>query len=444
MLNPFAGRAASPAPVKTGRAQQLLLGWSGGNRQDGFGFSGAASQGRAQAVTYDGDGPLITCAPTGSGKGRGVIIPNLGLWPGSAIVNDIKAELYHVTSRYRRETLGQQTILLDPFGIVPGRKSDGLNPLDLMSLPGSDMESDAQMLASLLSVGHETRDPFWTISASSLIAGLIAHIATLAPKERHLGHLRWFLYHHDLEMTLATMLDKDQVKSQMAREQFIAYITAPDRETRPSIRATACSYMSVLGSERVANCLQSSAFSLKDLYDGRPVTIYLVFPPDKLDSHKALLRLWVGTLLTTVMRRTMIPRQRTLFVLDEAAQLGELSILRQAITLLRGSGLQTWTFWQDLSQLRQLYPHDWQSIVNNAGVLQVFGINNFNMAREWGDLLGQSPETLDRMAREDTAVRRQGQGGVVCRRPDYLKDEGFAGRFDDNPRFALQAQVSRG
>jgi type IV secretion system protein VirD4 len=133
-----------------------------------------------------------------------------------------------------------------------------------------------------------------------------------------------------------------------------------------------------------------------------------------------------------------MPRQRTLFVLDEAAQLGKLAMLRQAITLLRGSGLQTWTFWQDLSQLRQLYPNDWQAIVNNAGVLQVFGINNYNMAKEWGDLLGQPPESLDRLDREDTAVRRQGLGGLLCRRPDYLKDAAFAGRFDDNPRFALQ------
>ena len=94
----------------------------------------------------------------------------------------------------------------------------------------------------------------------------------------------------------------------------------------------------------------------------------------------------------------------------------------------------------DLSQLRQLYPNDWQTIVNNSGVLQVFGITNHHMAREWGELLGQRPEDLAKLAREDAVVLRQGQEAVVCRRPDYLQDEMFAGLFDANQRFALQGQ----
>src|SRR5262249_36925547 len=166
------------------------------------------------------------------------------------------------------------------------------------------------------------------------------------------------------------------------------YLAAPDEKTRPCIRSMACSFLSVLGSDAVIDAVRTSSFGLQDFYDGRPLSIYIVIPPDKLESHKALLRLWVGTLMTTVMRRTVMPRQRTLFLLDECAQLGTLPILRQAITLLRGSGLQTWSFWQDLSQLRQLYPQDWQTIVNNSGALQVFGITNHNMAKEWAEMLG--------------------------------------------------------
>jgi hypothetical protein len=39
---------------------------------------------------------------------------------------------------------------------------------------------------------------------------------------------------------------------------------------------------------------------------------------------------------------------------------------------------------------------------------------------------------------------RQGHGSLVCRRPDYLNDEIFAGMFDANQRFALQGQAGRG
>jgi type IV secretion system protein VirD4 len=433
------------SPIPDPGEQELLLGVIDGIQPDPYSTTSGvvAPRGHSQAVTFDGDSHLICCAPTGAGKGRGVLIPNLLTWPGSAIAIDIKGELYQVTSRRRRE-MGQQVVALDPFHLVTTR-SDSLNPLDLLDLPRSDFDSDAEMIASLLAVGHEySREPYWNDTANGLIAALIAHIASFRRKERHLGQLRGWLYHRDLGLAIAELLDENAVKSRMARELFIAYLTTPPEPTRACIRSMACSYISALGSEQVVETLCTSSVRLQDVYDGRPLTIYIVIPPEKLESHKALLRLWVGTLLTTVMRRTTMPRQRTLFFLDECAQLGSLSMLRQAITLLRGSGLQVWTFFQDLSQLRRCYPDDWQTIVNNSGVLQAFGITNQNMAREWSDLLGVPQQLLGQLARADEVVLRQGQGSLVCRRPDYLKDERFAGLFDANPRFALQGQVGRG
>jgi type IV secretory pathway TraG/TraD family ATPase VirD4 len=71
-------------------------------------------------------------------------------------------------------------------------------------------------------------------------------------------------------------------------------------------------------------------------------------------------------------------------------------------------------------------------------MLQVFGITNHHMAKEWSELLGLSLQDLKELTREDAVVLRQGQGSVMCRRPDYLKDGVFAGMFDANQRFALQ------
>ncbi len=421
----------------------LLLGWEANGDEESFGLSAPPPSSARRSVAYDGDAPLLTCAPTGAGKGRGVLIPNLLSYPGPVIVVDIKGELCQITGRRRRE-MGQQVAVLDPFRLVTAR-SDSLNPLDLLAFPRSDIDSDAEMLASLLAVGNTfEKEPYWNITANGLIAGLIAHIASLPPKDRHLGQLRGWLYHHDLDMAIATHLDKGTVKSRMARDQFVAYLAAPHEQTRPCIRTTACSYVSALGSEQVLETLRASSFRLQDVYDGRPLSIYIVIPPEKLESHRALLRLWVGTLMTAVMRRTTMPRQRTLFLLDECAQLSSLPVLRQAITLLRGSGLQTWTFWQDLSQLRQIYPDDWQTIVSNSHVLQVFGITNHNTAKEWGELVGQRQENLACLAPEDAVVLRHGLGSLVCRRPDYLTDQTFAGQFDANQRFTLQDLARRG
>jgi type IV secretion system protein VirD4 len=110
-------------------------------------------------------------------------------------------------------------------------------------------------------------------------------------------------------------------------------------------------------------------------------------------------------------------------------------LLRQALTLLRGYGVQAWTFWQDLSQLKQLYPQDWTTIVNNSAVTQVFGLTNHLMAAECAALLGVRPEELLGLPPSEQMLHRAGEGVTTARRLDYLRDRRFAGRFDANRRF---------
>jgi len=217
----------------------------------------------------------------------------------------------------------------------------------------------------------------------------------------------------------------------------VAYLSHPAERTRPSVRSTASTYIKVLGSREVSQTLESSSFKLQDIVAGEPISIYIVIPPEKLESHKALLRLWVNTLLTAVISRRKIPPQRTLFLLDECAQLGSLPALKQAITLLRGYGLQIWSFWQDLSQIRLLYPKDWETILNNSAVLQTFGVTNHLMASEWSKVVNWDSQELHDLHPEDALVMIHGEGCRRCRRPDYLTDQAFADHFDPNQRFSL-------
>jgi type IV secretion system protein VirD4 len=171
--------------------------------------------------------------------------------------------------------------------------------------------------------------------------------------------------------------------------------------------------------------------------NNKPMTIYLVLPPEKLLSHRALLRLWVVTLMTVVMRRTRLPKQRTLFLLDEAAQLGSLDLLPQAVSLLRGYGLQVWTFWQDLSQLMKLYPSNWEALVNNAAVLQAFGVPGHAARFGWRTILGDIDSQLaSELHPDEMLVAVTGQALARHTRANYLRDRPFVDRFDPNQRFA--------
>ncbi len=386
-------------------------------------------------VLYEGDSHLLTVAPTGSGKGRGAIIPNLLRYGGPMIVVDPKGENFHVTARYRR-ALGQRVYVLDPFGMVTGY-SDRLNPFDVFRLPNSQIDADSEMLAELLAGGVlSLKDPFWDISASSLIAGLIAYIATTKHREdRHFGHFRSLLW-SDFVYQIAKLLDERGDLHPFVRAELEGFLGITADMTRGGILATAFTHAHVLKSDAVLACLGESTIDLNAVIRGDPMTLYLIIPPTKLDSHRALLRLWIGTLLLAIMQRRSRPAQRTVFLLDECAQLGSLGVLRQAVTLMRGYGLQIWMFFQDLSQLKRLYPDDWQTMVNNAAVLQTFGLNTHLVAREMSDLIGGiSPLDLRTMPVRDQVCVMPGSETILSRRPDYLEDPMFEGRFDPNPLF---------
>ena len=228
MFTNFNGRRfSSPSPRGGRQEQQLLLGWNGSVSEDSHGLIPGMSRRDFQAVTYDGDAPLLTCAATGAGKGRSVLFPTLLTHEGPVICVDIKGENYQVTSRRRRE-MGQQVVVLDPFHLVTAaqRQPESVRSADLAPVGYRQRRRDAGIASGGGQPDTQT-DPFWNTTANGLISGLIAHIASYPPKERHLGQLRAWLYHDDMDMAIAKMLDDNAVKSRMARDQFVAYLAAP-------------------------------------------------------------------------------------------------------------------------------------------------------------------------------------------------------------------------
>ncbi|MGE3142027.1 MAG: type IV secretory system conjugative DNA transfer family protein [Hyphomonadaceae bacterium] len=432
--------AAKPAPAGALQGFDLLLGWKAGEAaRDPIGFSTPrapeAAVGDETPILYGEDRHLVTIAPTGAGKGRGVIIPNLLRFEGSVIVIDPKGETWHTTSRRRRE-MGQEVRLLDPFGAI-SRRTDSLNPFDLFDRPGALLDADAEMLASLLAgdAGFH-KEPFWDNWGRSLMSGVIAAVAeTASASERHFGKVREILMSDDAVYNLAALIENHEQLNRLSKQNISSFLPITE-QTRSGILSTAQSYLKVVNSDSALRSLSRSTIDLDAVRKGEPMTIYIVIPPDKLESHGALLRLWVGALMLTVMGRKRRPKRSTLFLLDECAQLGEFGPLRQSMTLLRGYGLQVWPFFQDLSQLQRLYPNDWRTIFNNAGVFQLFGVANHLMARESADLIGDiDADVLRAMAKNRQVIAVSGDKAMNARLPDYLEDKPFAGHWDPNPMF---------
>ena len=370
----------------------------------------------------------MTIAPTGSGKGTGCVIPTLLDYPGSVVVFDPKGENYIITARQRQQY--GRVILLDPFAVTE-HPSDTLNPVDLLKGSISGAADEAMMLAEMISPKKTAlADPFWDEMSRHLIAALIAFGTRESPHALDLEIVRMNLQKSWDDMT--HLLWEMKFGTRLPRDVGRAVLNA-EAKVRASIITTAQQKFLFASSPQAGKALAKSSFPIDILTRGEPVSIYIVIPPEKLSSHNTLLRLWVATLMTTVYRRKQRPQLPTLLLLDEAAQLGTMPLLRDAITLMRGYGLQTWTFWQDISQLKQLYPRDWETLVNNADILQVFGLRNMRMAKDITALTGY-PDTdrLFQMNRHEQLLTISGDHPCIAELPDYRRNQNYQGRFDKN------------
>jgi type IV secretion system protein VirD4 len=420
----------------------LLVGWSleGEPRKPLIGFTahideGAGSQ-YLEPILHTGEGHLITVAPTGAGKGVGCIIPALLRYRGPVVVIDPKGENYAVTARARRE-MGQRVIALDPFNVAMGDPSERgrFNPLDFLSPDNPTLVEDTEMISNTLmaAAGEQHRDPFWPYMGGQLLTLLLLYQLKRLPeadwtlsRTRELlarGPDAWPAFGAEL------LADEDPTIRQLA-----GIALNPAQETFGGYWAFSQMQTACFKGDMVAEAIGSSSFSLQDLVDGSPLSLYIIIPPEKLDAYGNLLKVWLSVMIAALTHRRSKPERPTLFILDEAAQLGEMPQLRRAITLLRGYGVRVWSFWQDLSQIQGIYPTTWQTLFNNCHVQQMFAQSTRLGSEQTYQVSGLgSPEYLQALAPSEMVLSVLGDQPVIARAPNYLTDAPFAGLFDENP-----------
>ncbi|MCA8979077.1 MAG: type IV secretory system conjugative DNA transfer family protein, partial [Planctomycetes bacterium] len=305
-------------------------------------------------------------------------------------------------------------------------------------------DTDAETLADLLVGGREVsrNDPFWDHVSRAFLVGCIAHVATRAEGQRNLRGLRDLLFDDDTADQIAQLLDAGKVVSKLAEQEFQAFLHHEAQKVRPSVLSTTQVALRAVAGDRVQAAVAKTSFDLQAVLESREIDIFFVIPPEHLESHGALLRLWFGGLMNLLSRRWNKPDSDTLLILDEAAALGELQPLRRAITLLRGYGVRVVSLWQDLSQIQRLYP-DWRTLVNNCAVVQTFGASNWNMACSLADLLGLDAHRVLDLPTDRALVTVAGEGCRELRLLNSLHDRTFSRRADDNPRFLRRPRCDR-
>lgn len=353
-----------------------------------------SAQGKVHRLHYRGDRHLLTIAPTRTGKGVSAIIPNLLTYPGSALVIDPKGENACITAGRRGAGrqgipgLGQAVHVIDPWGIT-GLPSSTFNPLDWLITDIDNATENAMILAESLVPHRDTKaDPFWDDEARALLVGLLLHVAfdDTETENGTLGRLREILVsgEEELAKVLAAMLQSalPVVRSTAART------ISKEEKLRSNVLSSAQSHTHFLDSPAVVESLSASSFDFRQL-KRQPTTVYLVLPADRLAPFGRWLRLLVQQALTVCARNSgQAQAVPVLFMLDEMAALGRLSMVEQAFGLMAGFGMQLWGIVQDASQLKRIYDDGWETFIGNAGVIQYFGSRDQRTAEYFSKLCG--------------------------------------------------------
>jgi type IV secretion system protein VirD4 len=349
---------------------------------------------------WQGNGHILSVAPTRAGKGVGIVIPNLLNYKGSVIVIDPKGENYAITAGYRRDVMGQQIVKLDPFNICEGRSSV-VNPLCTINIENDDLIDEVITIADTLVIREKgEKDPHWNDKARSLIKTLL--LAVLCEmgnsKRKNLGEMRRLLEvpMNDFFALMEKISAKTDIAGGLLARAGNEILGMGKNEELYGVISTASRHTEFLDSPRAMSSLSDERsndrgdYFMRKLKSEGNVSIYIIMPPHLISRYSRLMRLWISSAMTAMTKTLGKSKDGApvLFMLDEMAQLGRMEQLIQAASLQAGYGVSMWMIWQDIGQLKSLYEKEWSSFLANARIQQYFGVNDPETAKYVSEMLG--------------------------------------------------------
>lgn len=392
-------------------------------------------------LRFDGDGAMLVYAPQGSGKGVGIVVPNILDYQGSIIVMDPKGENAGVTRRWRQE-LGP----VYELNVVDPDRSHQFNPLSMIRKNTAWETDDIAMVAELL-VTPESSESHWDTSARNLIAAMIGYVLhARSPAEQNLSMIRELIADESdgFARTLEDMKSKgigfvaDEAKSTLA---------ALDHPETLSVKKNAAKALAIWSHDRIAGQLTvRSDFDMLDLHR-TTITVYIIVPEDFLEIYAPFMRVMMGCAVNAMVRAKSLPRakHKPLLLFDECAALKRLDALARGMGYLREYA-RTILIFQDLGQLRGLYGDEGaRSFIANSGAQIAFNVNDTQTAQELADAIGMTTVRAqsDGRSHANTDLYRMHQQAGRSEAARYLVDAAEIRRIKRHKALVFLSTVSR-
>jgi len=345
----------------------------------------------------DEPGHVLVAAPTRSGKGVGIVIPNLLSWPGSVVVLDIKHENHEITSGFRGKH--QKVYKWSPMD-DEGR-SHRFNPLDMIRPSIGHRVSDLQRLATLLLPQSPGSDPMWQNEARDLFLGLVLYVMDNPETPATLGEVyRTLKSDDDLADVVSYIIDTygDSIDPS-CRTSLANYMNKAPKE-RSGVKSNLSSALNLWANPVIDAATAKSDFDLATLRQS-PCSIYVGVKQNQLKTLAPLIALFFQQCVD-VLGRDMPgddEPNEVLLLIDEFASLGRMETIETALAFLAGYKIRLVLIVQGLGQLQELYAKGAENILQNSAVQVYFAANDETTAAYVSKRLGM--KTITTQSRSD-------------------------------------------
>lgn len=444
-----------------------------------------------QLLRFGGQQFVALGAPTRSGKGVGIVIPNLLDYPNSCVVQDIKLECFEYTSKYRKEILKQDIFLFNPYSF----KTHRYNPLFYIDMKGENADAElndfANILYPLKNDGSVT--DYFNGKAKDLFIGLCYMMNDLLGTRKGIAFLQKYelecsfsLYgilklseglNFEVEIadgeiktisnfadTYNTLVEMKMV-SPKAKERIDAFFEIKSDNERSSAMGSFISPLAIFRADNMRLATSANDFDFRDLRR-KKMTIYIGITPDKLASAKPILNIfWQQLILINVQQG--LPQSNKelkhpcLLLMDEFTASGYLATYSSAISFMAGYDLRSLIIYQADSQLTNNKPEGYgqaeaNTLLKNHACRIYYAMKDDDAKRLSESLgtktvkqrsrnLGQGgggsesetsralmlPKEIEEMPFDTEIIKIEGKPPIKCKKALYYSNKYFMDKFKE-------------